>query len=474
MWKTTTVILVLTIAIALLLRNNPIDVPDLPETFWGPEKNKEASKDIRSFVINVPKSVIDDLNERLEKKRELVKPLEDVEWTYGISTIYLNDILEHWRTKYNWSERQALLNKYPQYITNIQGLDIHFYRVKPHIPSDRKNIKVLPLLITHGWPGSVVEFQKIIPILTTPRPDRDFVFEVIAPSLPGYGFSQAAVRPGLGPAQISVIFKNLMLRLGFNKFYAQGGDWGSIITKNLGSFFPDKILGVHMNMCSTLDRSATFWWLLGTLVPQLVVENQYYSRMYPLSDHMSRLLEESGYMHIQASKPDTIGTAVAASPVGLAAYILEKFSTWTNKEYKFRPDGGLLEKYTLDELLDNVMLYWVTNSLTTSVRIYAEQFTKKHMSSRIDELPVDVPAACAIFPHEIAYQPESLLRNTFLNLIQFNHLPRGGHFAAFEEPGLLADDIFEFVSKTEDIRKKASANKDVPNTGKKIKEPTKI
>ncbi|XP_029670456.1 juvenile hormone epoxide hydrolase 1-like [Formica exsecta] len=473
MWKTTTVILVLTIGIAFLFRNKPIDVPDLPETFWGPEKNKVASKEIRPFVINIPKSVIDDLNERLVKKRELVEPLEDVAWTYGISTTYLNNILEHWRTKYNWTERQALLNKYPQYITNIQGLDIHFYHVKPSIPPNRKNIKVLPLLIIHGWPGSVVEFQKIIPILTTPRPDRDFVFEVIAPSLPGYGFSQSAVRPGLGTPQIAVIFKNLMLRLGFNKFYAQGGDWGSFITAHLGSLFPDNILGAHMNMCSTSSSKSMLWVLLGALVPQFVVENQHYSRMYPLSDHTSRLIEESGYMHIQATKPDTIGTAVAASPVALAAYILEKFSTWTNNEYKLRSDGGLLEKYTLDELLDNVMLYWVTNSLTTSVRIYAEQFTAKHRSSNIDELPVHVPTACAAFPHELAYQSESIVRDKFINLIQFNHLPRGGHFAAFEEPGLLADDIFEFVSKTEDLRKKAD-DKDVPNTGKKIKEPTKI
>ncbi|XP_029168139.1 juvenile hormone epoxide hydrolase 1-like [Nylanderia fulva] len=473
MWKTTTVILVLTIGIALLLRNNPIDVVDLPETFWGPEKNKGASKEIRPFVINTPKSVIDDLNERLAKKRELVEPLEDVAWTYGISTTYLNNILEHWRTKYNWTEREALLNKYPQYKTNIQGLDIHFYRVKPYIPPDRKNIKILPLLITHGWPGSVVEFQKIIPMLTTPRADKDFVFEVIAPSLPGYAFSQAAVRSGLGPPQVAVIFKNLMLRLGFNKFYAQGGDWGSIITKHLGSLFPDNIFGAHMNMCSTLHKSSMIWWLLGAFIPQLVVDNEYYSRMYPLSDHMSRLLEETGYMHIQASKPDTLGAAVGASPVGVAGYILEKFSTWTNNEYKLRPDGGLLEKFTLDELLDNVMLYWITNSLTTSVRIYSEQFNKRHMSSRIDELPIDVPSACAMFPHELAYQSESLLRNTYTNMIQFNHLPRGGHFAAFEEPGLLADDIFEFVSKVEDARKKAD-NKDIPNTGKKIKEPTKI
>ncbi|XP_025074005.1 LOW QUALITY PROTEIN: juvenile hormone epoxide hydrolase 1-like [Pogonomyrmex barbatus] len=473
MWKTTTVIFLFACGIAILLRTGPIDVPDLPETFWGPEKNKGASKEVRPYVIKVTKSIIDDLKERLTKRREFVAPLEDTAWTYGISTTYLKDVLDYWATKYNWTEREALLNKYPQYMTNIQGLDIHFYRVKPYIPSERKNIKILPLLMLHGWPGSVVEFQKIIPMLTTPRPDKDFVFEVIAPSLPGYGFSQAAVRPGLATPQMALIFKNLMLRLGFNKFYTQGGDWGAAIVSHLSSLFPDNILGTHSNMCMTsMTKSNIFWTFLGSYIPSLVVESEYSNRMYPLGEHYSRLLEETGYMHIQASKPDTIGTTVAASPVGLAAYILEKFSTWTNPEYKFRPDGGLLEKYTLDELLDNLMLYWVTNSLTTSVRLYAEQFTKAHMASRIDELPVEVPVGCAAFPHELAYQPQSLLRERYTNMIQYNHLPRGGHFAAFEEPALLADDIFTFVATVEENRKKIN-NKDMPNE-KKIKEPTKI
>ncbi|XP_012218175.1 juvenile hormone epoxide hydrolase 1 [Linepithema humile] len=475
MWKTTTVILVITIGIAFLFRSNPVtEIPNLPETFWGPEKNKGASKEIRPFVINISKSVIDDLNERLAKRRELVEPLEDAAWTYGISSTYLKDILEYWQTKYNWSQRQALLNKYPQYVTNVQGLDIHFYHVKPHIPPERKNIKVLPLLISHGWPGSVVEFQKILPILTTPRPDKDFVFEVIAPSLPGYGFSQAAVRPGMGPAQISVVFKNLMLRLGFKKFYVQGGDWGSAISAHLAALFPDNVFGGHLNMCmGIMSKSNLFWRLLGAFIPSLVVESEHYSKMYPLGSHLSYILEESGYMHLQATKPDTIGTAVAASPAGLAGYILEKFSTWTNKEYKSRADGGLLEKFTLDELLDNIMLYWVTNSLTTSVRLYSENFSAKHYKTKIDELQINVPMACAVFPHELFYQPESLLHDKYTNLIQFNHLSRGGHFAAFEEPALLADDVFEFVSKVEDIKKKTS-NKDMPNAGKKIKKPIKI
>ncbi|XP_011171353.1 juvenile hormone epoxide hydrolase 1 [Solenopsis invicta] len=475
MWKTTTVLFLVTCGIAIFLRNNPINIPDLPDVFWGPEKNKGVSKEVRPFAVVVQQPVIDDLNERLAKRRELREPLEDSAWTYGISTTYLKDVLEYWRTKYNWTERVALLNKYPQYVTNIQGLDIHFYHVKPNIPAERKNIKVYPLLIMHGWPGSVVEFQKIIPMLTTLRADKDFAFEVIAPSLPGYGFSQAAVRPGLATPQIAVIMKNLMLRLGFNKFYVQGGDWGSDIASKLASLFPDNIAGSHMNMCvgNFMSKSSMLWTLIGSYFPSLVVESEYADRMYPLGHHMSRLLEESGYMHLQASKPDTIGTAVSASPVALAAYILEKFSTWTNPEYKFRQDGGLLEKFTLDELLDNLMLYWVTNSLTTSVRLYSEQFATAHMSSRIDELTVEVPSACAIFPYELAYTPESLLREKYTNLVQINHLPRGGHFAAFEEPALLADDIFKFVHTVEETKKKNMA-KNMPNKEKKIKEPTKI
>ncbi|KAI4493214.1 hypothetical protein M0802_009502 [Mischocyttarus mexicanus] len=448
MWKSTTVILVLAIGLYHLIFNTEqLKKPNLPETFWGPEKNKAASKEIRPFVIDVPKSVIDDLNKRLENPKLNIEPLEGVSWTYGLPAPYLKNIIDYWRTKYNWSERQALLNKYPQFVTNIQGLDIHFYHVKPsNLPKNRK-IKVLPILLAHGWPGSVVEFQKIFPLLTTPKPDKDFVFEVIAPSLPGYGFSDGAVRPGLSPAHIGIIFKNLMSRLGFEKYYVQGGDWGSVITNSMAALHPEKISGLHSNMC--MSKLFNVWYLIGILFPSLVVEKQYEDRIYPLGSKFSYIMEESGYFHIQASKPDTIGLALMNSPVSLAGYILEKFSTWTNKEYKYRKDGGLLEKYTLDELLDNIMVYWVTDSITTSVRLYAEQFTKQNRDLQIDELTVEVPTACAIFPHELSYAPEKVLRSKYLNLIQLNHMPGGGHFAAMEEPHLLANDIFDFVAKVE-------------------------
>lgn len=457
MWKSVVFITLSAVGIGIFL-NYPdeLPVPTLPETNWGSKKNVKDSTEIRPFKIDVPASVIDDLKYRLEHRRPYVEPLEDAAWTYGISTKYLNTVLDYWKNKYNWTERQALLNKYPQFKTIIQGLDIHFYHVRPtNLPKD-KNLKILPLLLLHGWPGSVVEFQKIIPMLTKPWPNRDFVFELIIPSLPGYGFSEGAVRPGMATSQMAVIFKNLMQRLGFDKFYVQGGDWGALITSNMAALYPEKVIGLHTNMCSAFTPKAMFWMLIGSYFPSLVGGSENYSLYYPLSKVLLSLIEESGYFHIQATKPDTVGVGLTSSPDGLAAYILEKFSTWTNKEYKHRNDGGLLEKYTLDELLDNIMLYWVTSSITTSVRLYSENFSTAYRALKIEQLPIKVPTACAIFPNELTAAPKSLLTDRYPNMIQYNILRSGGHFAAFEEPKLLAEDIFSFVKKLVESKGKSS------------------
>ncbi|XP_076173256.1 juvenile hormone epoxide hydrolase 1 [Ptiloglossa arizonensis] len=429
-----------------------LKVPTLPETNWGSKKNGTESTEIRGFKINVPESVIEDLKNRLAHRRPYVEPLEDAAWTYGISTKYLNTVLDYWKDKYKWNERQKLLNKYPQFKTNIQGLDIHFYHIQPTNLSKNRNLKVLPLLILHGWPGSIVEFQKIIPMLTEPSPNHNFVFELIAPSLPGYGFSEGAVRPGMATAQMAVIFKNLMQRLGFEKFYVQGGDWGSLIASNMAALYPEKVTGLHSNMCAANSPSSLFWSIVGTYVPSLIGASEHYSRFFPISKVLKTLLDESGYFHIQATKPDTIGAALSNSPDGLAAYILEKFSTWTNKAYRERDDGGLLEKFTLDEILDNIMIYWVTNSITTSARLYAENFNMAYKALNIEELPIKVPTACAAFPEELLVSPKFILKSRYPNIIQYNFLPRGGHFAAFEEPRLMSDDIFSFVKKTEEMK----------------------
>ncbi|CAL7939634.1 unnamed protein product [Xylocopa violacea] len=453
MWIMTAILAFCATGIALFLSStSKLEVPILPETNWGLKKNEKASAEIRPFKINV----LDDLKYRLAHRRPYTEPLENAAWSYGISSKFLNSVLDYWKDKYNWSEREALLNSYPQYITNIQGLDIHFYHVKPTNLPKNKNIKVLPLLILHGWPGSVVEFQKIIPILTTPRPNQDFVFEVIAPSLPGYGFSEGAVRPGMASAQMSVILKNLMQRLGFKRFYVQGGDWGSFVAANMAALFPEKIIGLHLNMCTSPTPSNFFWLVIGSYFPSLIGVHENYSLFLPVSKHLTLLLQEFGYFHIQATKPDTIGAAMTASPDGLAAYILEKFVFSTFRTFKENNNDNMIGKFTLNELLDNLMIYWITNSGTTSVRLYAENLSSTYRALQIERLPVEVPTGCAIFPNEILTQPQSLLKNRYPNMIQYNIMPHGGHFAALEEPTLLADDIFSFVQKTQRLQEKSS------------------
>lgn len=254
-------------------------------------------------TINIFKD-LRDLQYRLDHARPFTPPLEEIQQQYGMNTNLLKEIVTFWRTKYNWKEREKLVfNKYPQYLTNIQGLDIHYIHVKPK-PT---NLKVLPLLLLHGWPGSIREFFKAIPILTTPQKDRDFVFEVIVPSLPGYGFSQTAVRPGLGAAQIAAVFKNLMKRLGFEKYYIQGGDFGHIILHHLAVLYPEGVKGFHSNMCTVMTPKAILKMLIGSVFPSFVVRPDHVNRITSVADYLSTRLLETGYLHIQATKPDTIG-----------------------------------------------------------------------------------------------------------------------------------------------------------------------
>jgi len=419
------------------------EVPVLDEINWGVGKSKDTS--IQPFKISIPDKVLLDLNNRLANHREFATPLEGIQQQYGINTNLLKDIVEYWKNKYDWRAREKYLNQYPQFKTNIQGLDIHFIHVKPQTT---KGLKVLPLLMLHGWPGSVREFYEIIPLLTTPQKGRKFIFELIIPSLPGYGFSQAASKPGMSPIQMSIIFKNLMKRLGFEKYYLQGGDWGSLITGDMAAVFGEHVLGVHNNMCFVNTPLANIKRFAGSLWPSMIVDPKYQDLMYPLSTFFKTMMLEMGYMHIQATKPDTVGVGLNDSPVGLAAYILEKFTSWTNKNWIERPDGGLKDKFTYEKLLDNVMIYWITNSITTSMRLYSEAFNADYQSQHYDWIPIKVPSACSNFKYELAYTPECLLKERYQNLIQNNHFDDGGHFIALEAPQLLSEDIWSFVDKT--------------------------
>lgn len=326
---------------------------------------------------------------------------------------------------------------------------MHFIHVRP---PQHSNQKVVPLMLVHGWPGSFFEFYKILPLLTENQ--DGVVFEVICPSIPGYGFSEAPHKQGFDSLAAARIFLTLMERLGFSQFYLQGGDWGSLITTNMAQMKPQCVKGLHLNMFMS-RRGFKVWLsvLIGRYLPFLVgFSREDIHRFYPFFEkNVWEILRESGYFHIQATKPDTVGCGVNDSPVGLAAYILEKFSTWTNLSNKDLVDGGLERKFSLDDLLTNIMIYWTTGSIVSSMRFYKENF-KQNPDKRVDSRTgIFVPTGLAAFPGELMHCPKSLAQMRYRKVISYTFMPRGGHFAAFEEPQLLASDLVQFVKKVEKL-----------------------
>jgi len=422
-------------------------VPNVKDEYWGPASlaNKKQDESIKEFKINIQQEVLDDLKRRLKYEIDsprLTPPLENIGFEYGFNTKYLEKVTSYWLTKYDWRQREKELNKFPHFKAKIGGLDIHFQLASN---SDVKFNKTVPLLVLHGWPGSFVEFQKIIPLLINPK-DSEYSYELIIPSLPGYGFSEGSHRPGMDTVAMANIFKRLMKRLGHEQFYVMGGDWGALIASDMATLYPQNVLGVHSTMCTSMHPLTHARLFLVSLFPSLLAPKEITDKLLPLSSFFSFLMREMGYLHIQATKPDTVGVPLSNSPSGLAAYILEKFSTWTNRTFVERNDGGLLEHFTMDELLDNVMIYWVTNSITTSMRLYSEALTpsKKH---NLDKVPIKVPYACQNLAGELATNPEFTLRDKFYNIQQFTLYPEGGHFGAFQVPKTVASDALKFFNR---------------------------
>ncbi|XP_057271372.1 epoxide hydrolase 1-like [Pezoporus wallicus] len=432
---------------------------EMSDGWWGsgerPVKRKE-DESIRPFRIETSDKEIEDLHRRLDQAR-YTPHLEGAAFHYGFNSSYLQKVVAYWRNQFDWRKQVEVLNKYPHFKTTIEGIEIHFIHVKPsYVPHGRT---VQPLLMVHGWPGSFYEFYKIIPLLTEPAShglnEGDVVFEVICPSIPGYGFSEAPHKQGFDSIAAARIFHKLMNRLGFKEYYLQGGDWGSRITTNMAQMLPQCVKGLHLNLVFIAIRGLgkVISVMLGAYVPWLVgLTREDVHRMYPfVQKNIYDILRESGYLHIQATKPDTAGCGLNDSPVGLAAYILEKFSTWTDKSFLQKDDGGLESKYTLDELLTNVMIYWVTASIVSSMRFYKENITKDPDLSAISRVGVYVPTGIAAFPQEITHTPQVWTKEAYKNIITYSYMPRGGHFAAFEEPKLLAQDIMNFVRKVEHL-----------------------
>ncbi|XP_034554727.1 epoxide hydrolase 1 [Notolabrus celidotus] len=423
--------------------------------WWGAGAPPEGGEDdtIRPFKITTSDEEIEDLYRRIDQTRP-VPSLEDCQFHYGFNSQYLQKVVSYWRNDFDWRRQVDKINQYPHFKTNIEGIDIHYLHVKPKkVP---EGATALPLIMVHGWPGSFYEFYGLIPLLTEPADPHDLVFEVVCPSIPGYGFSEASHKKGFDSVSAAHIFHKLMKRLGFQQYYAHGGDWGWLITTNMAQLEPNTVKGLHVNfappnpgllMASSLMLGRRFPKLFG--FTDLDVQ-----RLFPCFEkQMVEPIKESGYMHIQATKPDTVGRGLNDSPVGLATYILEKFSTWTSHDFRNLEDGGLTRKFSLDDLLTNVMIYWTSGSITSSMRLYKENF-RQGLNQPHAKMPVYVPTGYACFPNELMHTPKLWVKQKYWKLVSYTIMARGGHFAAMEEPQLMAEDIQNFVKTVEKKKKK--------------------
>ena len=376
----------------------------------------------RPFELKIPDAAIQDLRERLARTR-FPDQAPGTPWAYGTDLAWMRDLVEYWQAKFDWRAQEAQLNAFPQFKVELAGIDIHYLHVQGKGPNP------MPLLLSHGWPGSVFEFLVLIPMLTDPARfggDPADAFTVVAPSLPGFGLSFTAGQPRLGVEQMADAFASLMTDvLGYPRFATQGGDWGASVSSRLGFAHPDKTIGVHLNLLP-LRRDPT------RVLSDVPTTDE---RRY-LDELKHWIGEETGYATLQATKPQTLAFAMTDSPAGLAAWISEKFRTWSDC-------GGDVESvFTKDEMLANISLYWFTAAIGSSFWPY---YARHHGPWPIpDGQTVDVPMGYCEFPTEIVRPPRSLAQRTFTNIQRWSVMPRGGHFAAMEQPEALAAEIREF------------------------------
>jgi pimeloyl-ACP methyl ester carboxylesterase len=371
---------------------------------------------IQPFRIDVTDDVLADLRRRLEQTR-FSDQIDGAGWDYGTEAGYLRDLCRYWQQDYDWRAAEKGLNRFAQYTTEIDGQRIHFI----HQRSADDN--ALPLLITHGWPGSIAEFTKIIDPLTAPGPDA---FHVIAPSLPGYAFSGPTHERGWDTRRVAQAFATLMADLGYDRYGAQGGDWGSMVSSQLALVDGPHLAGIHLNLVIAGPPEGEDFSKLTE------------AELASMRDVSRYAAEDSGYSKIQGTKPQTLGYGLNDSPAGLLAWIVEKFRTWSDC------DGDVERSFTRDELLTNVMLYWVTATAHSSARLYYE--TQKSGRFGTPEERIEVPTGCAIFPREIARPPRRWAERNY-NVVHWTEMKAGGHFAALEEPELLVADVQDMFRK---------------------------
>ena len=377
---------------------------------------------LRPYRIDITDDAITDLHARLERTR-WPDEINDDDGSWGTSLPWLQELVGYWRNGFDWREQETRLNTLPQFMATIDGLDIHFLHIRGKGPDP------LPLVLTHGWPGSFVEFEKIIPLLSDPAAhggDAADAFDLVIPALPGYGFSGKPTRAGSGPAQIGALWAKLMAGLGYGRYGAQGGDWGAAVTTAVALADAGHVAGIHQNFISRMTQPAV-----------AAAELSEAERAY-LADVARWVDVEGGYGHIQGTRPQTLGYALTDSPAGLAGWIAEKFRAWSDCS------GDVDAVFTRDELLTNISIYWFTGNITSSLRLYKERVLAPPLivpGGRV--LP---PFGHASFPKEITRPPRSWVERIY-DVRQWTEMPRGGHFAAMEQPALLAEDIRNFFRK---------------------------
>ncbi|XP_037300336.1 juvenile hormone epoxide hydrolase-like [Manduca sexta] len=416
------------------------DLPTLDNTKWGCDDGPEG--EITPFKITFDDEMIADLRMRLSNHRRPVPTFEGVNHRYGFNSYDLERWIQYWREEYDFKKREEALNKYPQYKVRVQGLNIHFIKVEPVNKTKRK----VTLLLLHGWPGSIREFYDVIPGLVADHDSRDFAIEVIIPSLPGFGFSDAACIPGLGGVEMAVVLRNAMKILGYEKYIVQGGDWGSYIGSAMTTMYPKEVIGFHTNLPTASTSKAFMLMAVGHYFPDLVVDSSLSNRIYPLLNKTLWLLQETAYFHFMATKPETIGIAMTDSPAGFMSFFLQCISGGTRKVNPGEPEGGLLKYYTREQLIDNLMMYWTDNKITTSSRLYYETIRSKN-GSQVMSYPTDVPTWALQAPDEIIYMSPIMLATKYKNLRHATVLDNGGHFLALERPAEFGADVLRAVTE---------------------------
>jgi pimeloyl-ACP methyl ester carboxylesterase len=381
-----------------------------------------SDKAIRPFQVDVPQTDLDDMLRRVRATRWPARETVSDE-SQGVQLARMQALVGYWGTGYDWRKAEAKLNALPMFVTRIDGLGIHFIHVRS------RHANALPLIITHGWPGSVLELVKVIGPLTDPTAyggRAEDAFHLVLPSMPGYGFSERPTAAGWGPDRIGLAWNELMMRLGYNRYVAQGGDWGSVICDRMARQNLPGLMAIHVNMPATVPAEAARAMSAGDPAPAGLSPDE-----VAAYEQLSTFFKKNGaYGSMMTTRPQTVGYGLSDSPAGLAAWMYDKFTQWTYS-------GGVAERsLTMDEMLDDISLYWLTNSAISSAQLYWE-----NNANNFNAVNHDLPTAVTIFPGEIYRPPRSWAARSYRKLIYFNQVDKGGHFAAWEEPALFSTEI---------------------------------